>query len=74
MKNMDKGLKVPKWVLINRSKIVKRLHWASVVLGYTDVFFVFGAFEVDCGFVKVILLFVLVFLSKQYILIVYNLF
>ena len=49
MKNMDKGLTVPKWVLINHPKISQipdnssaqvwdfdeiRLHWVSVVRGH----------------------------------------
>jgi hypothetical protein len=35
MENMDKGLTVPKWMLLNWPKVwnfdEKRLHWASVV-------------------------------------------
>ena len=47
MENMDKGLTVPKWVLIVWPKILqnwgfneKRLHWASVVCAtklWTDI-------------------------------------
>ena len=48
MKNMDKGLTVSKWVLINRTKTPQMpklsaqaqmlLHWASVVRALVDVF------------------------------------